>query len=368
VVGSNGAFANIFRTGGNNLVFDRGTYEFTRPNGDFVIGYRSTDSAGNVTNDTFAVRPDNAAAPTKLQQIGNQYDYDGGIKPYHQLREFVNDPSSAYYSTGYVPSVANTLSGTTPIFDKVVVNTPSGGKVTLKPKSGFGNLQLVKVVGGSPVTTGTSFVRIAASYVSSAKAGLDPAAADTANFFASPTYTEGNVEAIPNQAVWKFDYYLVGNTTTVPDATQNYRTRTRALSIRELKQVALADLAAEAKTYLATNSAATGNIPAPTEGPTSDWTVGAGALAPFSIAVWGNTSGGAGFNDSLRVGSTVRSATIPCVKKSGSDAHCTGTVVNAPSTYAAGTTLNGIHLLAGDHAGREFAHFFATYTIGSAAE
>jgi hypothetical protein len=55
VVGSNGAFANIFRTGGNNLVFDRGTYEFTRSNGDFVIGYRSTDSAGNVTNDTFAV-------------------------------------------------------------------------------------------------------------------------------------------------------------------------------------------------------------------------------------------------------------------------------------------------------------------------
>lgn len=63
VVGSNGAFANIFRTGGNNLVFDRGTYEFTRSNGDFVIGYRSTDSAGNVTNDTFAVRPDGAAAP-----------------------------------------------------------------------------------------------------------------------------------------------------------------------------------------------------------------------------------------------------------------------------------------------------------------
>jgi hypothetical protein len=144
VVAANGAFGNIFKAGGNNLVFDRGTYEFTRPNGDIVIGYRATDGSGNVTNDTFAVRPDVVAAPTKLQQIGNQYVYDGAIKPYHQLRTFVNQRSSDYYSSGYVPAVNNTLNAGNSIFSKVVVTTPKGGTLTLKPKSGFSTLQLDK--------------------------------------------------------------------------------------------------------------------------------------------------------------------------------------------------------------------------------
>jgi hypothetical protein len=79
-----------------------------------------------------------------------------------------------------------------------------------------------------------------------------------------------------------------------------------------------------------------------------------------------------GFNDSLVVGSTARSAAVPCVKKSGNassgDLHCTGTVVNVPSNYAAGNRLNGMHLFARDAVGREFAHFYATYAIGSGEE
>ncbi|MDB5854244.1 MAG: hypothetical protein JWR22_2285 [Herminiimonas sp.] len=364
LVAANGAFGNIFKAGGNNLVFDRGTYEFTRPNGDIVIGYRATDASGNVTNDTFAVRPDVASAPTKLQQIGNQYIYDGAIKPYHQLRTFVNQRASDYYSTGYVPAVNNTLNNGNPIFSKVVVTTPKGGTLTLKPKSGFGTLQLDK----AGTVTGTSFLRMRSVYVSPDKVNLDPAADDTALYFASPASTDADITGFAQQSVWKFDYYLAGNASTTPDATQNYRTRARALSISELKLREMANLTDVDLTELVALSSANKYFDAPTTGPTLDWTVGAGALAPTSLTVWGGVNGANAFNDSLTVGSTARTATIPCVKKTNADAHCTGTVVNAASTYVAAAKLNGLHLFARDPVGREFAHFYATYLAGNGAE
>jgi len=371
VVGSNAninAFANIFRSSGNGLNFDRGTYEFTRSNGDIVIGYRSTDSAGNVNNDTFVVRPDNAAAPTKLQLIGNQYDYDGGITPYQQLRTFVNQPASDYYSTGYAVAVNNTLDGSNnPIFSKVIVTAPNGvDSWTLKPRAGYGTLQLVKAAGTAQETvTGTTFVRLRSEYVSAAKAGQDPAAADTPMFFASPPSTDAAITGLVQQGVWKLDYYLAAAPTIIA-ATQHYRTRARALSIGELKQRAFANLLSSDVADLVALSSATGYIAAPSTGPVLNWMADTGALPPTSLRVWGFISGNTanGFSDSLTVGSTLRTATVPCVKKTAADAHCTGTVVNAVSNYASGSQLNGLHLFARDPMGREFAHFYATYSIG----
>jgi hypothetical protein len=368
VVGSSGAFGNIFRTAANNLVFDRGTYEFTRDNGDIVIGYRSTDASGNVTYDTFAVRPDNIAAPTKLQQIGNQYNYDGAIKAYHQLRTFVNQSASDYYSTGYVPAVNNTLDNSNnPIFSKVVVTTPKGGTVVLKPKSGYGTLQLEKGV----TVTGTSIIRMRSVYASTDKAGQDPATADTHMFFASPAATDAEIAGFAHKSVWKFDYYLAANATATPDATQYYRTRARALTIGELKQRDFANLTDALVSSVASQSSAKGYFPVPTAGLAMDWTVGATALAPISVQVWGGTvTGGvysATFSDTLAVGSTLRTATVPCVRKSAGDTHCTG-AVNVASSYAAGIQLNGMHLFARDPDGREYAHFYATYTIGGGSE
>ena len=371
VVGSSSAFSSIFRSTGNNLVFDRGTYEFTRSNGDIVVGYRSTDSSGNETTDSFAVRPDNLATPTKLQQIGNQYDYDGGIKPYHQLRTFVNQPASDYYSTGYVPAVSNTLNGSNnPIFGKVVVTTPRGGTLVLKPKTGFNMLQLVKAAGApQEVVSGSSFLRLRSVYVSADKAGQDPADADTKLFFSFQKFADAEITGFAQQGVWKFDYYLAANAGATPDATQHYRTRARALSIGELKQQAFANLTPSLVTDLVAESSANGYFAAPLapDSVNLDWVVGTGALAPTGLTVWGFRSG-IGFNDSVTVKSTARTGTILCVKKSNADVHCTGSVVNAASSYASGSQLNGMHLFARDPSGREYAHFYATYSIGAGSD
>jgi hypothetical protein len=309
-----------------------------------------------VTNDVFVVRPDNAAAPTKVQHIGNQYNLDGAVKPYHQLRTFVNQGTSDYLSTGYAIAINNTPG----VFDEVVVTTPRRGLLTLKPKNGYATLQLEK---GSTVT-GTSFLRLRSVYTSPTRANEDPMAADT-KMFSSPTaFPDENIVQIPQQAVWTFQYYLAGTLV----GTQNYRTRARALSIGELKQQQMADLAPQA---VANITGAT-SFPAPAAGVVLDWQVGTGALAPTSLAVWGfvgTQTPSTSFSDGATVGSTFRTGTVRCVKKSGTDAHCaTGAVTGVPANFAAGSQINGLHLFARDAVGREYAHFYATYLINGGDE
>lgn len=60
-------------------------------------------------------------------------------------------------------------------------------------------------------------------------------------FFAGPEFTDAEIAAIPAQGTWKFDYYLAGNTTATPDATQYYRPA-RAMTIPELQTQPLANI------------------------------------------------------------------------------------------------------------------------------
>lgn len=353
-VSSKQAFSGIFGAGATGAKFDRGSYEFTRGNGDLVIAYRATDSSGNSTNNALVVKADTDG---KLRAIGNQYKYNGGVNAYHQLRSFINQPAATYYSTGYNLSVNDTIDPVTKksIFAKVVVTTPKGGALTLQPGAGSSFLPLVK---GTTVT-GTNILRIRSVYTDPANSGKDPAVADTSLFFAPTALSDAEIAALPAQSAWKFDYYLAGNTTTTPDATQFYKTRARALTIDELQAQPLAALTAADIDFVKANTVTTPTgakyLPTPATGPvTLDWTVPAGALAPTSIQVYGSAGG---FNDNATVASTSRTGNVACTAASGSDTHCSA------GNYAAGGRLSGAHLWAQDAAGRDFASFYAFYTI-----
>lgn len=360
--GLNTAFNGLFRTGATGQVFDGGTYEFTRAGaeGDMVVAYRSTDKNGNVQHDSFVVRPDNAASPTKLRLIGNQYLYDGGVVAYQQLRTFINQPASDYYSTGYDLRVPNNG-----MFSKVVVTTPKGGKPVLLPTSGMSFLTLAK--NGTP--TGTSFLRIRGEYADTANTG-DPALADTTMFFSSQRATNEEIAGYSAQSTWKFEYYLTGNSSSTPDAIQYYKTRARALTIPELRTQGLSDLTQDVITDLKAGSTS-GFYAVDFTGPAEiDWTVPAGALAPNSIKIFGRGpvpagspagTKGTSFDDSAAVASTARTGKIFCTKQSQSDTHCS-TVDNVVS-FAAGSIFTGLHLFAREASGREYAHFYATYSL-----
>lgn len=362
IVSKTSAWSSLFGTA-TGVKFDRGSYEFTRTNGDLVIAYRATDSSGNSSDNSLVVKTDTDA---KLRAIGNQYKYNGGVVAYHQLRTFVSQSGANYYSTGYVPNVNNTIdsSGKT-IFAKVVVTTPKGGVLTLQPTAGSAYLPLVKSTG----VTGTNFLRLRSVYVDAANAAKDPATADTSLFFASDkTIDDAYLAAIPAQSTWKFEYYLA-SAPTVVDATQYYKTRARAMTIAELQTQPLAKLTTADIDYVKTNtkSNTTGGLflPTPATGPvTLNWEVPTNALAPTNLQVYGSAAPVApsttrpGFNDRTGVASTARTGNIACSTGSADDKHC-----DSAGNFATGDSLNGAHLWASDAAGREFAHFYAFYAI-----
>jgi hypothetical protein len=362
------AFSNLFAAGGDGLVFSQGAYEFTRGNGDIVISYKARTAAGSETFDTFALRKD---TDLKLKQIGNQYNYPGGVSAYHQYRQFITLSQSAfnYYSTGYNLSVNNVLSAGVTVFDRVEVTSPKGAVITLKPKAGSPQLQLVK----SGTTTNTSFIRLNSVYADTANTA-DPAIKDTTLFFADRTvFTDATIASIPAQSVWKFDYFLASNTTpgAQADATQYYKTRARALTIPELKTKGFATLTDAAISAVSGAADITGAMPfSGGIAATLNWTVGAGVLPPTKIQIWGQYNDGThpagSFNDSNSVGSSVRTGNIGCSSTGVSDFHCVAvSPATTPATFKFATTtlLNGSHLWARDTSGREYASFYAMYLL-----
>jgi hypothetical protein len=364
IVSAAGAWSSIFS--GINLPdtkgirFDNGSYDFTRANGDLVIAFRSLSSLDAVTYSTAVVRTEGG----KLKLIGNQYKYNGDVNAYQQLRNFINQPAADYYSTGY----NLTVNATADVADvaKVVVTSPSGKTLVLMPSSGSNYFPLVK---SDSTISGTSFLRLARQYLDTGNTG-DPALADTGVFFSPDRFDSAAILAIPAQAKWKFDYYLK-SAPTVIDATQYFTTRARAMTIAELKAQPLANMVDEfyasvkseqtvtttaAGTYVAANPADPAQLK-------FDWVVPTGALEPTSIQVYGNylptgATTRSPFNDKLGVKSTARTGTITCSSGGSGDTHCDST-----GKYVATDRFNGVHLWAKDATGRDFAHFYAIYTV-----
>ena len=363
-VGTSAAFGGLFRAGATGLTFSRGTYEFSRANGDLVVGYTTTNPNTQNSTDAGAVVArritDAATGRTELRLVGNQYAYDGGVSAYHQRRRFSTLGQSAwdYHSVGYTLNVGNQTDGTgQPLFDRVVVTSPRGQTLVLRPTAGSAYLVLTRA-NGSP--TGTSFVRLRSRYIAQTTPG-HPNQRDTGLFFAQNDLDDRGVADLSAHSVWKFEYYLASDPTRLA-ATQHYKTRARPLTVAELAQRGMATLADADLASLASRAdPATGRVPLPTDaGVTLNWTVPAGALAPTQLKLWGRSAAGAAFNDQESALPTARTGTIACSRQTAADAHCDAT--NA-RLYAAGATADGIHLWSRDADGREFASFHAMYKV-----
>ena len=268
-----GAFTGLFRRASVGVVFSQGSYEFTRVNGDIVIGYRTRDTAGGEVFDTMVVRAD--AATGRLQAIGNQYAFPGGVQAYHQRRHFVTPDSTGasqalfdYASTGYTVHVPNKVDAEgRPIFDRVVVTTPRGSHLTLKPLAGISYLVLLRANGSTAGST--NFLRLRSQYDTPGTPG-HPRDLDTSLFFVPTDLDEDEIAAVAHQAVWKYEYFLAGNTGDTPDATQHYKTRSRALTLGELSRKGLARLTDGTLQSLLARPMLYSQLLLPTDGPLRD--------------------------------------------------------------------------------------------------
>jgi len=362
-----GAFTSLFRRSADGVVFSQGSYEFTRGNGDYVVGYKTRDAQGGESFGALVARKSDDGA---LRLIGNQYVYPGHVVAYHQKRNFVTlgQDAYSYFSTGYTPQIANLISNGSAVFDRVEVTSPKGTLMVLRPDAGQSQL----VFHRNGAATGTNFIRLRTEYVDGSTTRPDPSVADTPSLVFAPTrWTEDELVRIASAGSWKFDYFLAGNTGSVPDATQHYRTRSRALSIGELRTRGFAELVPQLVADVVAVVQPAGQ-PFPGQlifdaddraviGTTNGgpgWSVQAGQMAPTSIQLYGSYAGKR-FNDSIGFASTTRSITVPCTPQSAADTHC----FNGGPGYAAGAALSGLHLWSGDATGREFANFYAMYQL-----
>ena len=191
-------------------------------------------------------------------------------------------------------------------------------------------------------------------------------------FFSPTPFTDEQIQAISPQSVWRFDYYLASAPSTLA-ATQYYKTRARAMTIAEMRATGLASLTPETVTLAGSSANPTSgqlvmaaNDTFNAQGPNGAdaWAVATGQLPPTQVTVFGQSPSTKGFDDSVKVGSTTRKTTVPCAQQSGADDHCYDNLNGTYGPgYAAGSTINGMHLWARDVAGREFANFYAMYKL-----
>lgn len=370
VLASDGAFSGLFRRGATGVVFNQGTYEFARGNGDWVIGYQSRDTGGAETYDSFVVRK---GADGKLRLIGNQYKYPGGVSAYQQLRRFItlDQQAYSYYSTGYTLNVDNLQKsdGSGSMFARVVITTPTGATATVRPSPGSSFLVFYK----SGVATGTNFLRVRSEFENQNITSHPSVMDSTSLFFVSQDRTEEQLASTPSQSVWTFAYFLSGNNSDSPDAVQTYKTRARALTIGELRTKGFAELVPSLVNDIASGADSSfGTIALDVDEPAyietatggDGWTVPAGALPPTSLTIFGRYTPPAsisyGFNDTAPVRSTDRKGVIACSDNPPADSHCSSSVAGG---YASGAIANGLHLFSRDAAGREYAHFYAMYKV-----
>ncbi|MDZ7858759.1 Ig-like domain-containing protein [Sphaerotilus sp.] len=367
-VGTSGAFGGIFRAGATGVVFSRGSYEFSRENGDLVVGFTTTNPTTQAVDSGILVvrKTDDDTGRATLRLIGNQYAYDGGVSAYHQQRHFItlNQSGLDYDSIGYTLNVSNTTdSNGQPIFDRVVVTTPRAThRLVLKPLAGSSYLGLLK---GS-TTSNTNFLRLRSTFADATVPG-HPSSRDTSLFFADNDISDSDLAGMSAHSVWKFEYYLASNPDAVA-ATQHFKTRARPMTIAELRQRGLAQLAdSDLASVTAEASPINGRVPLPATGSvTMNWTVPDTALAPTNIKLWGRAPTSGAFNDQESVLSTARTGSIRCSRQTTADAHCDTSV--APPNFVGGATADGVHLWARDVNGREFARFYAMYKLAAVSQ
>jgi hypothetical protein len=365
---NNGAFSSLFRAGATGVKFELGKFEFLRNNAqkDVVFSYRTTDASGNVAYDTLPARTVGAA----LKLVGNGYQYAASVRAFAQDREFINQEQANYQSTGYDININNRVDGSgNPLFAKVVVTTPRNSTLTFVPSGGRNALSIVQPNGS--VST-TSVLRLAGKFKAASTAGL-PSALNENLVWASPAFSEEDLRAIPEQGVWRLEFFHAD--TSVANVVQSYRTTSRAPTLAELQATPMPDLTAVAKAELRVDSQASGVLVFDSAPSTSDpniaelstdgggdfWLVPAGATAPTSVTLFGRSPapGRVPYDDAVNVPSTARTTVVTCSAVSLADPHCdrsTGVV-----QYANGTDVTSLQLFAFNARMTGLSKMLATY-------
>lgn len=343
-------FESLFRFGPTNLKHDRGNFEYFYPNGDIALTYRWTDVVGNTDNDVFNARVVDGA----LKLTGNSNAYRAFVRPQLDKKDYLKHQNLIFHSVGYSISVDNVRDGNgNPILEKVVATTEAlpGRSLVLVPNGNLGSLVLTADGTAEGPKLNSPLWRMAARFLDPAQTG-SPGQVDSGNLFASPQFTEAELAAIPDQAVWRLELFPASG---APSVVQYVRTFSRVPTIAEAQLTPLVELvpAMRADLLSASQGNARGIVFGPAslsdpnrvdfsaEGDTDAWVVPNGALAPTSLGVFGREQGANSprFSESVTVRTTNRKAVVNCVPVSQQDTHCVPANNNG-FQYAQGASIS----------------------------
>lgn len=362
--------------------------------GDIVFGYRWKDEYGNFQIEKNVGRIDTDG---KFKLIGNQYRYDGGVGPYSQRRNYLNQPASTFYSTGYSFNMScyqlNQSQSAGNKIVKVKVTSPGNRTVTLIPNLTAGTCNYGYFViatpqdkNGNPTVdgmndpsnpSGTGFVRLQSFYeTGDTTATNHPRKLDRLlAFFGGyngTDLTNSEIQALPQFGMWKFEYYKTNTAGSLPVATQYYKTTARSLTVDGFKQVVkLPELTSAKKTELTGGTTCLPNSLycyfTQTTGPfVANWskTTDPGLVPAIYMArVYGvkdisvNSASWVGYEDSIKFGSSRNTASILCGQGETSvQSYCLGASPSV-ATFKSTASIDAIDLVSRAPDGTDVSHF-----------
>lgn len=298
--------------------------------------------------------------------VGNQYNYPFEVRAWTETREIVHHPELSYWSTGFNLHVPKLVRNGQSIFEKVVVTPPQTSPVkrefVLKPLAGLDYLPLQGLQ--------TNNARIAGRFKDSARTDFPRKLATQELLLWLPDstgndadWTETDIKDILNVGRWKAEFYLVGNSRPV---TQYFETGRAPLTVPQLTVAKWAALKPETLNIFKNESSPQGPTPnrVPLGGRTNyllKWDVADGALAPTEASLWIRGIPGEPFEDSLRVASGVKEASVPCTNTDAGDKHCVST--SGTARFADGVGLTGLRLYVLDRSNMLWATQYWSYKL-----
>lgn len=365
--------------------------------GDMLIGYRWKDDYGNFQYERVMVRK-TATTPARLEIVGNGYLYDSAVTPYAQLRQFIQDNSTDYYSVGYSPYVARRLYSYTPAgggasrqkyISKVTVTTPTGKSILLCNRTGYSFLVMAKQTANPTCATvsdmtGTSFIRIRSEYSNKSTTNTNhPRLKDLNVAFVANDWTDDEIEAVKTYSAWKFDYEFKDTVTNaiVDTATQWHRPPKRVHSIREFKKIELPSvtatmLASMKSAVTPANTVNSGSVPIAADGVDVSWVkayASSGANVPedavpmTAIRIFAGYRDAANtvtsFEDRLVVRSNRTQATITCPSATEAQCETVAGALKYKASASGRSGYSGLDLWSRGADGVEYVNFYASYLI-----
>jgi len=346
--------------------------------GDVVFAYRWKDEFGNFQFERNIAREQNG----KLKLIGNQYLYDIGVTPYHQIRTFLNQAESTYTSVGYVFNLScaqlNQLKTGANKVVKVNITTPRGKKITLIPSLSNGICNFSYFVIANPATkdpmgdnatrTGTGFIRLRSEYHSKTTTEQNhPRNLETFLAFVSEEFSVADIQAINPMATWKFEYYNSTAQGSSPVATQFFKPGTKPMIPEAFRQVKLPQLTASLQESLKKSSQCDGNYCYVTQatGPfEAEWVRpdnSGNPVATWLARVYGRkakTITTDSFEDSLTFRSNLTKASIRCGQGETTVlSYCSGSSASQ-ANFGANVSIDSIDLVSRVSAGIDASHMY----------